>query len=143
MTARVSLPAPVAAAPGIPTDAAGATEAPPAAKVEALPLSLAIAAVVLVVVLFVIATLAYRHPGAFRYTWTQLLGQPSECTVCLCDFNEGELLRYLLPCEHRFHVSCIDHWLANRTTCPVCRIDLKATSLDVSIETRWRESRAV
>ncbi|CAI5953510.1 unnamed protein product [Closterium sp. NIES-64] len=49
MTARVSLPAPVAAAPGIPTDAAGATEAPPAAKVEALPLSLAIAAVVLVV----------------------------------------------------------------------------------------------
>ncbi|CAI5490466.1 unnamed protein product [Closterium sp. Naga37s-1] len=125
MTAQVSLPAPAAAAPRIPTDAAGAAEAPPAAKVEALPLSLAIAAVVLVVELFVIATLAYRHPGAFRYT---------ECTVCLCDFNEGERLRYLLPCEHRFHVSCIDHWLADRTTCPVCRIDIKATSLDVTIE---------
>ncbi|GJP51076.1 hypothetical protein CLOM_g10245 [Closterium sp. NIES-68] len=49
-----------------------------------------------------------------------------ECTVCLCDFDEGDLVRSLPPCAHRFHVSCIDHWLAVRTTCPVCRIDLKA-----------------
>ncbi|CAI5957069.1 unnamed protein product [Closterium sp. NIES-64] len=45
---------------------------------------------------------------------------------CLSDFNEGELVRSVLPCEHRFHVACIDHWLASKTTCPVCRADLKS-----------------
>ncbi|CAI7759091.1 unnamed protein product [Closterium sp. NIES-53] len=52
----------------------------------------------------------------------------TECTVCLSDFNEGELVRSVLPCEHRFHVACIDHWLASKTTCPVCRTDLKSPS---------------
>ncbi|CAI5531785.1 unnamed protein product [Closterium sp. Naga37s-1] len=52
-----------------------------------------------------------------------------ECTVCLSDYNEGELVR-ALPCAHRFHVSCIDHWLAATTTCPVCRTDLSATASD-------------
>ncbi|GJP48062.1 hypothetical protein CLOM_g7335, partial [Closterium sp. NIES-68] len=56
----------------------------------------------------------------------------TECTVCLCDFNEGELVRSLPPCAHRFHVSCIDHWLAARTTCPVCRIDLEAAAPDAA-----------
>ncbi|CAI5522829.1 unnamed protein product [Closterium sp. Naga37s-1] len=46
--------------------------------------------------------------------------------VCLSDFNEGELVRSVLPCEHRFHVACIDYWLATKTTCPVCRTDLKS-----------------
>ncbi|GJP31479.1 hypothetical protein CLOM_g12321 [Closterium sp. NIES-68] len=57
-----------------------------------------------------------------------------ECTVCLCDFNEGELVRSLPPCAHRFHVSCIDHWLAARTTCPVCRIDLETQTPDATIQ---------
>ncbi|CAI5524222.1 unnamed protein product [Closterium sp. Naga37s-1] len=52
-----------------------------------------------------------------------------ECTVCLSDCNEGELVR-ALPCAHRFHVSCIDHWLAATTTCPMCRTDLRAAPLD-------------
>ncbi|CAI5476187.1 unnamed protein product [Closterium sp. Yama58-4] len=56
-----------------------------------------------------------------------------ECTVCLSDFNEMELVRSL-PCAHRFHVSCIDHWLADRTTCPVCRVDLStAAASDVTL----------
>ncbi|CAI7739666.1 unnamed protein product [Closterium sp. NIES-54] len=55
-----------------------------------------------------------------------------ECAVCICDFNGGELVRFL-PCAHRFHVSCIDHWLADRTTCPVCRVDFKATASDVTV----------
>ncbi|CAI5479826.1 unnamed protein product [Closterium sp. Yama58-4] len=56
-----------------------------------------------------------------------------ECTVCLSDFNEMELVRSL-PCTHRFHVSCIDHWLADRTTCPVCRVDLStAAAPDVTV----------
>ncbi|CAI5487045.1 unnamed protein product [Closterium sp. Naga37s-1] len=55
-----------------------------------------------------------------------------ECTVCLSDFIERDLVR-TLPCAHRFHVSCIDHWLADRTTCPVCRVDLSTAASDVTV----------
>ncbi|CAI5471906.1 unnamed protein product [Closterium sp. Yama58-4] len=57
----------------------------------------------------------------------------SECTVCLSDFNEGELIRFLWPCEHQFHVTCIDHWLATKTTCPVCRTDLRLPDPAIAI----------
>ena len=41
------------------------------------------------------------------------------CIVCLCDFVEGEMLRKL-PCGHHFHPACIDKWLRDNPTCPVC-----------------------
>ncbi|CAI5997037.1 unnamed protein product [Closterium sp. NIES-64] len=49
----------------------------------------------------------------------------TECAVCLSDFSDGEQLRCLLPCAHRFHVACIDCWLLSHTTCPVCRTALE------------------
>ncbi|CAI5983824.1 unnamed protein product [Closterium sp. NIES-64] len=58
----------------------------------------------------------------------------TECTVCLSDFNKGELIRILPPCKHQFHVACIDHWLATRTTCPVCRTDLQSPDPIVTAE---------
>eukprot|EP00403_Amphidinium_massartii_P015484 CAMPEP_0178412360 /NCGR_PEP_ID=MMETSP0689_2-20121128/21976_1 /TAXON_ID=160604 /ORGANISM="Amphidinium massartii, Strain CS-259" /LENGTH=415 /DNA_ID=CAMNT_0020033607 /DNA_START=67 /DNA_END=1311 /DNA_ORIENTATION=- len=48
------------------------------------------------------------------------------CGVCLVDFQDGEELRTLLPCKHRFHRDCIDYWLLERsTTCPMCLADVK------------------
>eukprot|EP00747_Dinoflagellata_sp_TGD_P094074 gnl/TRDRNA2_/TRDRNA2_165984_c0_seq1.p1 gnl/TRDRNA2_/TRDRNA2_165984_c0~~gnl/TRDRNA2_/TRDRNA2_165984_c0_seq1.p1 ORF type:complete len:497 (+),score=90.44 gnl/TRDRNA2_/TRDRNA2_165984_c0_seq1:66-1556(+) len=43
------------------------------------------------------------------------------CGVCLVDFEEGEELRTLLPCGHKFHKDCIDYWLLERSTC--CPVD--------------------
>ncbi|KAM3289690.1 E3 ubiquitin-protein ligase ATL6-like [Capsicum chacoense] len=48
-----------------------------------------------------------------------------ECAVCLNEFEDEETLRLLPNCYHVFHPECIDAWLAFRTTCPVCRINLK------------------
>jgi len=42
------------------------------------------------------------------------------CAVCQESAVTGEKLR-TLPCLHRFHVDCIDKWLAMATTCPLCK----------------------
>ncbi|XP_043708219.1 E3 ubiquitin-protein ligase ATL31-like [Telopea speciosissima] len=47
-----------------------------------------------------------------------------ECAVCLNEFEDDEMIRLLPKCDHVFHPECIDAWLSNRTTCPVCRADL-------------------
>ncbi|CAG8289399.1 unnamed protein product [Penicillium salamii] len=46
------------------------------------------------------------------------------CPICTDDFVKGQDLR-VLPCNHQFHMECIDPWLMNVSgTCPLCRIDL-------------------
>jgi len=47
-----------------------------------------------------------------------------ECAVCLNEFEEEETLRLIPKCSHVFHTECIDAWLANHSTCPVCRANL-------------------
>ncbi|OMO96798.1 Zinc finger, RING-type [Corchorus olitorius] len=42
------------------------------------------------------------------------------CSVCLEQVNVGETIRSL-PCLHQFHASCIDPWLRQQGTCPVCK----------------------
>ncbi|VDN28835.1 unnamed protein product [Gongylonema pulchrum] len=42
------------------------------------------------------------------------------CVICQFDFEHSDLLR-VLPCEHHFHLNCIDKWLGASCTCPICR----------------------
>ena len=46
----------------------------------------------------------------------------SACCVCLEDFLDGDAVRKL-ECCHRFHVACIDPWLAENRACPICKAD--------------------
>jgi len=48
---------------------------------------------------------------------------PPTCAVCVCDAEEGERLRRL-PCAHEFHVACVDRWLRDHRTCPMCKDDV-------------------
>ncbi|KAH7430270.1 hypothetical protein KP509_09G091300 [Ceratopteris richardii] len=50
------------------------------------------------------------------------------CTICLNDYKEKEILRILPECGHSFHVICIDLWLRQHHTCPICRISLQVFS---------------
>ncbi|XP_043708744.1 RING-H2 finger protein ATL67-like [Telopea speciosissima] len=52
-------------------------------------------------------------------------GEDSQCTVCLAEYQEKDMLRILPYCGHSFHVTCIDVWLRQHSTCPVCRISLR------------------
>ncbi|KAK8648433.1 hypothetical protein V6N13_129185 [Hibiscus sabdariffa] len=47
--------------------------------------------------------------------------ESGDCSICLNDFVVGESCRVFPDCKHMFHSSCIDHWLRNHLTCPVCR----------------------
>lgn len=44
--------------------------------------------------------------------------------MCLGDYQINEKLQQLPVCGHTFHMECIDKWLANNTTCPLCRTSL-------------------
>ena len=47
-----------------------------------------------------------------------------KCTICLCEFGEGEAVRRL-PCMHLFHIECVDQWLPTNRRCPICRVDIE------------------
>eukprot|EP00092_Neocalanus_flemingeri_P035171 GFUD01038275.1.p1 GENE.GFUD01038275.1~~GFUD01038275.1.p1 ORF type:complete len:179 (-),score=58.19 GFUD01038275.1:110-646(-) len=48
----------------------------------------------------------------------------NNCLICLEDMMERDSRR-LNPCNHKFHIQCIDNWLATpgraEHTCPMCR----------------------
>ena len=48
--------------------------------------------------------------------------EPS-CTICLCEFEVGEMMS-VLPCLHSFHKECCDQWLREKSVCPMCNVDL-------------------
>ena len=64
---------------------------------------------------------------------TELKGDAT-CAVCLADYEAGEGLRVLPFCDHAFHRSCIDEWLAAHDTCPLCRVGLRGPAMLVSAE---------
>ncbi|CAI9774586.1 unnamed protein product [Fraxinus pennsylvanica] len=44
-----------------------------------------------------------------------------ECTICLSEFEEREILKIIPYCKHVYHPKCIDTWLSSHVTCPLCR----------------------
>lgn len=46
------------------------------------------------------------------------------CSVCLCEFEEGDDVRRLPDCSHSFHAPCIDMWLYSHSNCPLCRTEM-------------------
>ena len=47
------------------------------------------------------------------------------CTVCLEEYEAKDVVRVLPYCGHAFHAACIDTWLRQHPTCPICRSTTK------------------
>lgn len=53
--------------------------------------------------------------------------EDAQCSICLADYQDKEILRIMPSCHHNFHLSCIDVWLQKQSTCPICRLPLNDT----------------
>ena len=42
------------------------------------------------------------------------------CGICQDAFQEDSPVRQIRRCGHYYHLSCIEQWLANHQTCPLC-----------------------
>ncbi|CAD7940740.1 unnamed protein product [Amoebophrya sp. A120] len=57
---------------------------------------------------------------------TSLSGSDSapSCTICLTEFEEGELVRTMPECDHIYHAACLERWARSQGSsclCPMCR----------------------
>lgn len=57
----------------------------------------------------------------FKYKKDDGLTEGTECSVCLGEFEEDDILKLMPKCSHAFHIPCIDTWLRSHKNCPVCR----------------------
>ena len=59
---------------------------------------------------------------------SEMIGQDLDdnCSVCQDSMLQGQIIRTLRGCGHRFHAVCVDNWLLTRSVlCPDCRHDIR------------------
>ena len=50
-----------------------------------------------------------------------LIDTNTECYICLDILLPNSCMRLLTTCQHKFCIDCIDKWLENNKTCPICK----------------------
>ena len=56
----------------------------------------------------------------------------NKCAICLSDFEVGEK-KSTLPCMHSFHYNCIEKWIKDKKSCPICKFEISFDYLKSSI----------
>lgn len=55
--------------------------------------------------------------------------EEEKCAICLGGYEEDEEVR-VLPCQHVYHVECVDQWLKVKHLCPVCKKSIRGGEHD-------------
>ncbi|NXN79059.1 RN128 ligase, partial [Bombycilla garrulus] len=64
------------------------------------------------------------------------------CVVCFEQYKPNDVMR-VLTCNHVFHKTCIDPWLLEHGTCPLCKCDiLKVLGVEMDVEPRTEPVQA-
>lgn len=53
-----------------------------------------------------------------------------ECSICLGMYEDGERVKVLPECLHAYHSDCVDKWLKNKSSCPLCRSSLDSSATE-------------
>ncbi|XP_009560401.2 LOW QUALITY PROTEIN: E3 ubiquitin-protein ligase RNF43 [Cuculus canorus] len=74
-----------------------------------------------------LATRTYqaRSRQASRWDSASSCSSAPVCAICLEEFSEGQELR-IISCSHEFHRECVDPWLQQHHTCPLCMFNILA-----------------
>eukprot|EP00668_Euglena_longa_P032610 GGOE01041998.1.p1 GENE.GGOE01041998.1~~GGOE01041998.1.p1 ORF type:complete len:451 (-),score=58.01 GGOE01041998.1:390-1598(-) len=67
-----------------------------------------------------------------RVTDCDIKNTVGQCTICLSEYERGEEAR-TLPCWHFYHKECIDRWLKEHRTCPICKADVTALADEAEV----------
>jgi len=54
------------------------------------------------------------------------------CSICITELQPGEAVRQI-PCNHLFHVACLDQWLQINARCPNCVQAIRAELPDAPL----------
>jgi len=55
----------------------------------------------------------------------EMCDSTSFCAICQdMIYKNLDIIRFL-ECEHKYHINCIDTWLSEHSTCPICKKYLK------------------
>ena len=57
----------------------------------------------------------------------EFLSETEKCSICSEHYNENQIIRQIIRCNHSFHHQCIDTWLSTNSTCPICTTNLNTT----------------
>lgn len=54
----------------------------------------------------------------------ELFGQELFCPVCQSDAEQGDRILEIHQCKHMFHEECLEPWIRQKGTCPLCRVSI-------------------
>ena len=53
----------------------------------------------------------------------------ASCSICLCEYEEGDGMARVVPCGHTYHLQCIDAWAESHYRCPLCNYDMRGEAI--------------
>ncbi|KAG0503037.1 hypothetical protein HPP92_003109 [Vanilla planifolia] len=65
--------------------------------------------------------------------------EDAQCSICLGEYEDKEILRIMPACLHSFHRTCIDEWLLKNSTCPICRLSLNMSQFERALQVHGDE----
>ncbi|XP_027001748.1 RING finger protein 150a isoform X2 [Tachysurus fulvidraco] len=93
----------------------------------------------IVLMIISLAWLVFYYIQRFRYANARDRNQETEsefdnCAVCIEGYKANDVVR-ILPCRHVFHKNCVDPWLQEHRTCPMCKMNiLKALGIPTNAD---------
>ena len=65
------------------------------------------------------------------------------CTICLNDYEKGDMVKEIPNCGHIFHSECLNEWLLRRFKCPNCNLTIKSEILGIKTNENRNNSDAI